>query len=110
MPQNLTSKVAQDILSMSETEPCGLKGCLLYITLEEENKARKIASLKFGEKTIVPTFEMHLLLKRKHSDWLKAIAAKLFKNLIRDTHTLSDIYKLSKKKLFRNLTNTGLIG
>lgn len=95
---------------MSETEPCGLKGCLLYITLQDNNACQMLGSLKLGDQTIVPTFEMYLYLQRRHCDWFKLVATRLFKNLFRDLYTLNDNYELSKRKLFRNLWATDASG
>ncbi|XP_053204298.1 DNA damage-inducible transcript 4-like protein [Panonychus citri] len=104
LPANLTKKIASDIIGMSETEPCGLQGCLLYISLEDEDhKAQTIGSLKLGEKTIVPTFVIYLHLRRRYSDWFKFIAAKFLRHLFRDYYTIFDVYKLYKRKLFRTL-------
>ncbi|XP_015795877.1 protein charybde [Tetranychus urticae] len=103
LPANLTKKIAQDIIGMSETEPCGLQGCLLYISLEDENhKPQTIGYVKLGEKTIVPTFVIYLHLRRRYSDWFKFIATRFLRHLFRDSSfTIHDVYNLYKRKLFR---------
>lgn len=36
LPSNLLEKVAAEMIVMSEKEPCGIRGCTLYIEFEDE--------------------------------------------------------------------------
>lgn len=104
VPCNLTVQVAQDVVNMSETEPCGLRGCILYINLaeEESRELRRIGSIKVGGRHTVPTFEMYLNLKRANGGWFNLVSSKLFRNFNRNSIVISDGYQLSKKKLYRS--------
>jgi hypothetical protein len=103
IPCSLTVQIAQDVIGMSESEPCGLRGCLLYINFEDKDHCRPIGEIKFGDRTTVPTFEMCLYLKRNNYSWLSIIALKILKNFGRQSLVISDGYKLSKRKLFRSV-------
>lgn len=105
VPCNLTYQIAQDVVTMSESEPCGLRGCVLYINLEDhdDNKSlRRVGSIKIGDRCIVPTFEMYLNLKRTSNGWLNQVSSRLFRSFNRNSIVISDGYQLSKKKLYRS--------
>lgn len=68
VPCGLIMKIAQDILRMSHDEPCGLRGCVLYINLEEKNKCKHLIKLACDPNT-VSTFELHLTLKEDTRSW-----------------------------------------
>ncbi|KAG9511409.1 Heparan-sulfate 6-O-sulfotransferase 1-A [Fragariocoptes setiger] len=85
IPCNLTYAIAQDILQMSETEPCGLRGCTLFINLEEKDSCQRIASFKFGDCYTVATFEMFLTLKRVPTSWLNNVSNRILKNFGRNS-------------------------
>lgn len=36
LPSDLLSRVADEMVSMSEKEPCGIRGCTVYIEFEDE--------------------------------------------------------------------------
>ncbi|XP_034298061.1 DNA damage-inducible transcript 4-like protein isoform X2 [Pantherophis guttatus] len=37
VPEKLTRRIAQDVLRLSSTEPCGLRGCIIHVNLETGN-------------------------------------------------------------------------
>lgn len=39
LPPDLLTRVARDIIRMAETEPCGLRGGLIHVNFENENKS-----------------------------------------------------------------------
>lgn len=104
VPCNLTYQIAQDVVTMSESEPCGLRGCILYINLEEllTKELRHVGSIKIGDRNTVPTFEMYLNLKRTNNGWLNQVSSRLFRTFNRNSIVISDGYQLSKKKLYRS--------
>lgn len=104
IPLNLMRQIAMDIVSSSEVEPTGLRGCLLYVGLEDHCKElRRIGCLRPISQLSnpVPTFELYLTLKEAHSGWLHQVSHKVLK-LGRKSLVISDQYQLSKKKLFRS--------
>jgi len=105
VPCNLTRQIAADVVTMSESEPCGLRGGILFVSLEGGNDTskdplRSVGCVKIGDRNAVPTFELYLSLKRT-SSWLHQVSNRLFRNFNRDTIVISEMYKLSKKKLYR---------
>lgn len=69
LPADLLNRVAADMVDMSEKEPCGIRGCSVYIEFEDEpGNSRRIASLEVGAST-VPTFELYLTLRHDQTGW-----------------------------------------
>jgi len=101
IPQKLTTQIAEDIIAMSESEPCGLRGCILYINIEEKTLCRRLGETKL-DRSSVPTFEMYLTLKRAIPSWIDAFENKLLR---KESVILSEVYRISKKKLYRTLSS-----
>lgn len=69
LPDDLLSKIASQIYFLSEKEPCGIKGCAIYIDFEDEPASpRRISSLKVDPNTL-STFELYLTIKQDKSGW-----------------------------------------
>lgn len=104
LPCDLTPRIAADILRLSEREPCGLRGCTIYIEFEDEpNNSRRIASLKLDKET-VSTFEIYLTLRQDHRGWT-ALLPQFMKGLSR-TITISPEFNITKNKLYSPLTSS----
>jgi len=113
VPCNLTQQIAHDVITMSESEPCGLRGGVLFVLLDgsgdttANKELRRVGCVKIGDPKLVPTFEMYLTLKRTTSSWLNQVSNRLFRNFnsrSRDSIVISDSYQLSKKKLYRDIS------
>uniref|UniRef100_A0A1A9UPE0 Protein scylla n=1 Tax=Glossina austeni TaxID=7395 RepID=A0A1A9UPE0_GLOAU len=103
LPCDLTTRIAAEILCLSEREPCGLRGCTIYIEFEDEpNNSRRIASLKLDMET-VSTFELYLTLRQDHRGWA-ALLPHFMKSLSR-TITISPEFTVTKNKLYSPLGN-----
>uniref|UniRef100_A0A1A9WGG4 Protein scylla n=1 Tax=Glossina brevipalpis TaxID=37001 RepID=A0A1A9WGG4_9MUSC len=103
LPCDLTTRIAAEILSLSEREPCGLRGCTIYIEFEDEpNNSRRIASLKLDIET-VSTFEIYLTLRQAHRGWA-TLLPQFMKSLSR-TITISPEFTVTKNKLYSPLEN-----
>ncbi|XP_055694011.1 protein charybde-like [Lutzomyia longipalpis] len=104
LPADLLRRVASEMLSMSEKEPCGIRGCTIYIEFEEEpSNSRRIATLKADPST-VSTFELYLTLKHDRSGWT-SILPQFLKNLARgSTIMISPDFNLTKNKLYRSFS------
>ncbi|KAH9499593.1 DNA damage-inducible transcript 4-like protein [Bulinus truncatus] len=109
-PSNLMSRISQDILRMSVAEPCGVRGCAIYIKLEEKNKPRNITTI-FGNPSTPPTFEIHLTLKEDNRGWRKLQKVYLtIKSCIQRTKwtsmpkILCSAYQLEKRRLYRRIS------
>jgi len=103
IPLNLTQQIAQDVLSSSDSEPCGLRGCILYVNLEDEHhEVQRIAVVRPAGSHTVATFELFLTLKLANSGWLNAVSNRVWKTLGRKSIVINESYQLSKRKLFRS--------
>lgn len=108
-PSDLISRISQDVIRMSTAEPCGVKGCAIYILLEEKNKANKLATI-LGNPLIPPTFEIYLTLKEDNRSWRKLQKVYLtIKSCIQNSHwtsmpkILCSAYQLEKRRLYRQI-------
>ncbi|KAH8296435.1 hypothetical protein KR054_005997 [Drosophila jambulina] len=98
LPCDLTPSVAREIVRVSEKEPCGIRGCTIYIEFEDEPKnSRRIASIKVDPDT-VSTFEVYLTLRQDHRGWT-SLLPQFMKSLAR-TITISPEYTITKNKLY----------
>jgi len=61
-PDNLVSVIAGHVIQESSLEPCGLKGCVIYIYLEDDEGCQYVNCLRCDPET-VPTFELTLTLR-----------------------------------------------
>lgn len=104
LPADLLHRVAVEILKVSEKEPCGIRGCTVYIEFEDEpSNTRRIASLKTDPNT-VSTFELYLTLKHDRSGWT-SILPQFLKNLTRSsTIMISPEFILTKNKLYHSFS------
>lgn len=98
LPCDLTPSIAAEIIRVSEKEPCGIRGCTIYVEFEDEpQNSRRIASLKVDPET-EPTFEVYLTLRQDHRGWT-ALLPQFMKSLAR-TITISPEYTITKHKLY----------
>lgn len=101
LPADLLPRVARNVAWMAENEPCGLRGCTLFINFENEQVCRRLGQIKCDPNT-VSTFELFLTLKQDSSSW-HSILPQFLKNLTRGrTIMISPAFTLEKKKLYRS--------
>ncbi|KAJ6217154.1 hypothetical protein RDWZM_008311, partial [Blomia tropicalis] len=128
VPHLLTSQIAGEVIERAECEPCGLRGCHLYICIDDSHSSsssgsghmsnggkagskssdhhsqvnQPITSRLLGEvaidRSVVPTFEVFLTLKRAVPNWFESLENKL---LGKERVVLSEIYLLHKNKLYQ---------
>lgn len=103
VPKNLIQQIAMDIVTMAESEPCGLRGGVLYLMLsvdDQEDGLRRIGSVNIGDSRLVPTFELQLTLQSRGSpaNWIK----HFFRPRENNTLVISSDYRLAKRKLYRD--------
>ncbi|ERL93015.1 hypothetical protein D910_10317 [Dendroctonus ponderosae] len=70
LPCGLLRRVARDISSMAESEPCGLRGCHIYVVFEPYGAlpSTRIAKIECDPGTAC-TFELYLTLKQSSTGW-----------------------------------------
>ncbi|KAG8295662.1 protein charybde-like [Homalodisca vitripennis] len=102
LPADLLPRAASDILQMAENEPCGLRGCTLYVNFESEQECRKIGTIKCDPNT-VSTFELFLTLRRDARSTWTSLIPQFIKNFTKGgTIMISPGFQLEKKKLYRS--------
>ncbi|KAF2898735.1 hypothetical protein ILUMI_07441 [Ignelater luminosus] len=101
LPCGLLQRISRDIISMAESEPCGLRGCTLYLNFEGHQECRRLSIVKC-DPTTASTFELYLTLKQASGGW-NSFLPQFLKNLTRGgTIVVSPAYVLSKNKLYRS--------
>ncbi|XP_041077596.1 DNA damage-inducible transcript 4-like protein [Polyodon spathula] len=103
VPETLTRRIARDVLRLSSGEPCGLRGCILYINLEVENVCKKLDRIIY-DSTVLPTFELTLVFKQDGNAWPSLrdffLIGACFTPGFRHALKLSPGFRLVKKKLY----------
>ncbi|CAK9813048.1 Protein charybde [Anthophora quadrimaculata] len=104
-PADLLPRIAKNVLSMAENEPCGLRGCTLFISFETDSVCRRLSKIQC-DPSAVSTFELYLTLKQDHTSW-RILLPQFLKNLTRGgTIMISRDFTLEKKKLYRSYQQT----
>ncbi|XP_075045634.1 DNA damage-inducible transcript 4-like protein [Mixophyes fleayi] len=110
VPKELTTWVAQEALKLSLSEPCGLRGCIIHVNLESNNKQAALDTIVY-DCSVEPTFELKLVLKQDTQGWdyLKDILLNrtCFPNIFRSIIKLSPKFQLSKRRLYFSLIGAG---
>lgn len=102
LPADLLPRIARDVLHMAENEPCGLRGCTLFINFETDQECRRIGTIKCDPNT-VSTFELFLTLTQDSRSTWHSILPQFIKNLTKGgTIMISPGFSLEKKKLYRS--------
>ncbi|KFM65696.1 Protein charybde, partial [Stegodyphus mimosarum] len=107
LPHDLIWRIADQVVTASEYEPCGLRGCLIYIHLQDVKKLerRRVGVVKWDPNTVA-TFEIHLTLFQDNNSWWSLrhlIPEKLLQSLgKRSSLVISSHFLLDKKKLYRS--------
>ncbi|XP_071953720.1 protein scylla-like [Antedon mediterranea] len=100
IPCDLPSKVAQDTLRMSRNEPCGIRGCTLFIVFEDGTMCKKVGKVQVDPNTVT-TFELTLILHIDSQKWLVKKLPALFRSWSEPTTTVRPGFKITKNKLYR---------
>ena len=108
IPPNLLRQIADDIVRMSCHEPCGLRGCVLHLSVERKQNRRlqTLGVIQFDPHTVT-TFELHLTLMEDSTRWLRVrrFIGRLISGCLHDTVTedifVSPGFRLMKEKLYR---------
>ncbi|XP_015921023.1 DNA damage-inducible transcript 4-like protein [Parasteatoda tepidariorum] len=107
LPHDLIWRIVDQVVTASENEPCGLRGCLIYIHLQDAKKLerRRVGVVKCDPNTVA-TFEIHLTLFQDNNSWWSLrhlIPDKLLQSMgKRSSLVVSSHFLLDKKKLYRS--------
>lgn len=68
LPCDLLQRISLDILLMAECEPCGLRGCTIYLNFDDENSITLLSTFEC-DPTTPSTFEVYLTIKQSTAGW-----------------------------------------
>ncbi|XP_041047279.1 DNA damage-inducible transcript 4-like protein [Carcharodon carcharias] len=109
VPERLIRKIARDVLCLSSSEPCGLRGSIIYINMEIENMCKKLDRIVY-DSSVVPTFELTLIFKQDGNSWPSLrdffFIGTCFTPGFRQALKLSPGFCLIKKKLYSSSART----
>uniref|UniRef100_A0A3P9L2I0 DNA damage-inducible transcript 4-like protein n=1 Tax=Oryzias latipes TaxID=8090 RepID=A0A3P9L2I0_ORYLA len=76
VPEKLTRRIAREVLCLASCEPCGLRGCVLYVLLEVEKGCKQVERIVYDATLsgFAPTFR-HVL---KLSHGFQLVKKKLY--------------------------------
>ncbi|XP_067831768.1 DNA damage-inducible transcript 4-like protein [Heptranchias perlo] len=109
VPERLIRKIARDVLCLSSSEPCGLRGSIIYVNMEIENMCKKLDRIVY-DSSVIPTFELTLILKQDGNSWPSLrdffFIGTCFAPGFRQALKLSPGFCLIKKKLYSSSAGT----
>uniref|UniRef100_A0A8C8DW18 DNA damage-inducible transcript 4-like protein n=1 Tax=Oryzias sinensis TaxID=183150 RepID=A0A8C8DW18_9TELE len=109
VPEQLTRRIAREVLRLASCEPCGLRGCVLYVHLEAEKGCKQLERIAY-DATVVPTFELTLVFKQDSTAWPSLrdflFMGSCFAPTFRHVLKLSPGFRLVKKKLYSSSAGT----
>ncbi|XP_026150451.1 DNA damage-inducible transcript 4-like protein [Mastacembelus armatus] len=109
VPEKLTRRIAREVLRLAACEPCGLRGCVLYVHLELDKGCKRLERIVY-DATVVPTFELTLVFKQDGTAWpsLRDVLfmGTCFAPKFRHVLKLSPGFRLIKKKLYSSSAGT----
>ncbi|XP_028330468.1 DNA damage-inducible transcript 4-like protein [Gouania willdenowi] len=103
VPEKLTHRIAAEVVRLASGEPCGLRGCVLYVHLELDKCCKQLERIAY-DPTVVPTFELGLVFKQDGIAWPSLrdffYMGTCFGPNFRRALKLSPGFRLVKKKLY----------
>lgn len=98
-PPLLLDQVAEHVLELSKDEPCGLRGCVLFVVYEDpELGEQQLAKMK-ADKNMPSTHLLVLKLKADPTSWFTKMA-RIFRSLGKRKMVVSSKYELLKKNFY----------
>ncbi|XP_019718799.1 DNA damage-inducible transcript 4-like protein [Hippocampus comes] len=109
VPEQLTRRIAGQMLRLASCEPCGLRGCVLDVVLEMDKGCKRLERLVY-DASVVPTFELTLVFKQDAAVWPSLrdllFMGTCFAPSFRRALKLSRGFRLVKKKLYSSSGGT----
>ncbi|CAN9509511.1 unnamed protein product [Ophioblennius macclurei] len=109
VPEKLTRRIAREVLRLAACEPCGLRGCILFVHLELDKGCKQLERIAY-DATVVPTFELSLVFKQDGSAWPSLrdffFMGTCFAPAFRHALKLSPSFRLVKRKLYSSSAGT----
>lgn len=70
IPDQLTAQVADELLRLAAGEPCGLRGAVLHLSVEDQAGCKDVDRIVV-DASLSPTFELALVLRLEGGLWCK---------------------------------------
>lgn len=104
IPDKLLEHIGQELLHLAASEPCGLRGALIDLCVEQGDVCESMAQLSV-EPYLAPTFQLTLVLRLESGGlWPKIQGLFSTKSpstpVVRQTIKLSTGFRVIKKKLY----------
>ncbi|XP_051838140.1 DNA damage-inducible transcript 4 protein [Antechinus flavipes] len=104
MPSQLVAQVGKELLRLAYSEPCGLRGALLDICVEQGKSCHSVEQLAV-DPSLVPTFQLTLVLRLDSRLWPKiqglfSAGPSSFTPGFSQSLSLSTGFRVIKKKLY----------
>ncbi|XP_030019362.1 DNA damage-inducible transcript 4 protein-like [Sphaeramia orbicularis] len=104
IPEKLLEHIGQELLHLAASEPCGLRGALIDLCVEQGDVCESMAELSV-DPYLVPTFQLTLVLRLESSGlWPKIQGLFSTKSastpVVRQAIKLSTGFRVIKKKLY----------
>lgn len=104
IPRDLIRRVSQDVITMSQIEPSGLRGCVLVLNLVSRTMCRKLGRIDCDPCTVA-TFELHVNFSEDEKKWFSLrkvipVMEKFFSTK-QNPVLFSSAYQIEKRKLYR---------
>ncbi|KAK8395508.1 hypothetical protein O3P69_005551 [Scylla paramamosain] len=98
-PPLLLDQVAEHVLDLAKDEPCGLRGCVLFVVYEDPELGElQLAKMK-ADKNMPSTHLLVLKLKADPTSWFTKMA-RIFRSLGKRKMVVSPRYELLKKNFY----------
>nr|XP_020460892.1 DNA damage-inducible transcript 4 protein [Monopterus albus] len=104
IPEKLLEHIGQELLHLAASEPCGLRGALIDLCVEQGSTCESMGQLSV-DPYLVPTFQLTLVLRLESSGlWPKIQGLFSTKSpstpVVRQAIKLSTGFRVIKKKLY----------
>ncbi|XP_007895906.1 DNA damage-inducible transcript 4 protein [Callorhinchus milii] len=103
IPDQLTARVAEDLLRLASSEPCGLRGAVIDLNVEDDKLFRNVDRFAV-DGSLSPTFELTLVLRLEAGLWPKIqdlfTSGPSFTPGFRRALRLSPGFRIIKRKLY----------
>ncbi|XP_067828451.1 DNA damage-inducible transcript 4 protein [Heptranchias perlo] len=70
IPDQLTAQVADELLRLAASEPCGLRGAVLHLNVQDHKVCKDVDRIAV-DSSLPPTFELTLVLRLEAGFWPK---------------------------------------
>ncbi|KAJ8406789.1 hypothetical protein AAFF_G00297050 [Aldrovandia affinis] len=104
IPHQLLEHIGQELRHLAASEPCGLRGALIDLCVEQEDVCRSVAQIAV-DPYLVPTFQLTLVLRLESGGlWPKIQGLFATRSpsapMVRHVLKLSTGFRVIKKKLY----------